>query len=116
MAQAHDPSQPPPGSWDDEVAVDLQGKLVLVGMTYLTNDEQLIRQEQFHGVVVAVDRRTGIRLTLEGEREGEEQVLPPHTANFQRANRGDYRLRSTGEVVTDPDYLSSWTIYPPDDA
>lgn len=116
MAQAHDPSQPPPGSWDDDLAEALVGRIVLVGMTYLTKDEQLVRQEQFYGVVVSADRRLGIRLELEGQRAGEEHVLPPHTANFQKARPGDYNLRSTGETVADPDYLSSWTIYPRDDA
>lgn len=29
----------------------------------------------------------------------------------KKAPRGEYRLHSTGEVVADPDFLSTWKLY-----
>ncbi|MBN7463153.1 hypothetical protein I3U64_23750, partial [Mycobacteroides abscessus subsp. abscessus] len=37
-------------------------------------------------------------------------TLPPAPESFSPAAPGEYRLRSTGEVITDPDYLATWTV------
>lgn len=29
----------------------------------------------------------------------------------KKAPRGEYRLHSTGEIVADPDFLSTWNLY-----
>jgi hypothetical protein len=79
-------------------------------MTYVTPDGVVIRQEQFFGTVLSADRQLGIRIELQGSRMGDQHVLPPQTSNIQRARRGEYRLRSTGELVTDPDFITSWTL------
>jgi hypothetical protein len=39
--------------------------------------------------------------------------LPPDTRAFQKASPGEYRLKSTGEVVADPDYTAMWTLRSP---
>ncbi|GAB5895435.1 hypothetical protein [Mycolicibacterium mageritense] len=41
---------------------------------------------------------------------GETFTLPPAPESFSPAPPGEYRLRSTGEVVTDPDYLATRTV------
>ena len=99
-----------PPVWDEEAAARLDGALVLVGITYLrpAGPEQV----QFFGTVISVDR-SGITLRLGGEREGESYELPPALEAFEPAPPGEYRLRSTGEIVTDPDYTTSWEITPP---
>ena len=96
--------------WDEGFARELVGSQVIVGMTY--NDPDGPRQEQFYGSVIAADP-TGITLLLDGRRAGETHYLPPDPGAFQPAPPGSYRLRSTGEVVEDPDYLCAWTIDPP---
>lgn len=106
----------PPEHWDDELAAALVGKTLLVGVTYCTADDQVVRREQFHGVVISADPRQGIVLELDGARRGERHDLPPMTQVFQRARPGEYRLSATGEVVHDPDYLATYTIYPRADA
>ena len=40
----------------------------------------------------------------------ETYTLPPDLRNYEPAAPGEYRLRSTGEVVADPDFISNWTI------
>ena len=96
--------------WDPKLAVELVGKRVLVGVTDLAADGAFLGQRQFHGHAIRADRRSGIALRLSGARAGEEVMLPPDTRAFRRAAPGEYRLRGTGEVVKDPDYLTTRSI------
>jgi hypothetical protein len=105
-----DDGKPP---WDEDGAQVMIGALVLVGMTRLSYEGRMIRQEQFYGRVVSVGEQEGICLRLEGERDGEHYWMPPTTEPYQRAQPGHYTLSSTGEVVKDPDYLSTWTLTEP---
>ena len=98
-------------AWDDAQARAILGKRVLVGLTL--NDPAGPRQQQLFGVVTSADRGSGIALLLEGERAGETYRLPPDLGAFHPAPPGEYRLRATGEIVVDPDYLSTWSIDPP---
>jgi hypothetical protein len=96
--------------WDPKVAVELIGKRVLVGITDLAPDGAPVGHRQLHGYAIRADRRGGIAVRLGGARAGEEVVLPPDTRAFRPAAPGDYRLRQTGEVVTDPDFLATWSV------
>jgi len=40
-------------------------------------------------------------------------TLPPMTNAFHPANSGEYRLRSTGEIIKDRDVLAPWSITEP---
>jgi len=86
---------------------DLIGKRVLVGLTFVSADDEVLEQEQFVGTVVSADAEDGVELQLD---DGSRRTLPPDLDAFEEAAPGDYRLRSTGEVVTDPDFLSTWTL------
>lgn len=96
--------------WDESIAESVVGKVVLVGLTYLEADGTLIEQQQFFGTVVSADLRTGILLSLKGQRSGEQYTLPPDTRAIEISSSGEYRLRGTGEVVTDPDYTVMFSI------
>ena len=87
-----------------------------MGLTLVDPGGELIRQEQFVGQIISVSREHGIELDLFGDRGGEPYWLPPQLNAFEKARPGEYRLRSTGEVVVDPDLLSSWTVQAPSDA
>lgn len=96
--------------WDQTLASKLVGKLMLVGLTYVDAYGDCARQEQFCGRVATADQASGIRLLLEGSRTGEIFDLPPDMRSIQEALPGEYRLRSTGEVVIDPDYTVTFLI------
>jgi len=96
--------------WDPKLAVELVGKRVLVGITDLAPDGAVVGQRQLHGPAIRADRRGGIAVRLAGARAGEEMVLPPDTRAFRPAAPGEYRLRQTGEVVRDPDFLATWSV------
>jgi len=109
-----DSEQTVPGfDWDDELASELPGCVVLVGITKLGSAGDVVGLSQFYGTVLSVDRRTGILLELSGTRAGETYNLPPMTANLHQARPGIYRLRETGEEVEDPDFTTSWSVQQP---
>lgn len=89
---------------------ELVGKRVLVGITCVDHKDELVSQEQFHGRVESLDDGL-IHIRVAGT--GEDFTLPPDPSAFTRARPGSYRLRSTGEVVVDPDFTSSWTVRAP---
>jgi hypothetical protein len=92
----------------------LAGRHVLVGVTVLDAKDEVVEQRQFHGVVEVADASSGIAVRRHDTSELE--WLPPDLRAFSRAEPGEYRLRSTGEVLTDPDVLATWTVHqaPPD--
>jgi hypothetical protein len=45
--------------------------------------------------------------------DGEVYRLPPDLRPVTDAAPGEYRLRSTGEVIVDPDVTITWTITNP---
>jgi len=83
------------------------GKRLLVGITYLTHAGEFLRQEQFHGLIVEADEGG---IVLERADTGARTLLPPE---LDEASPGEYRLRSTGEVVVNPDYVAKWTLTDP---
>jgi hypothetical protein len=97
--------------WDQDKADSLVGKYVLVGLTYLASDGKTVKsQEQYHGRIVSADKDKGIAVACEGKWAGKTLGLPPALAPFRPADPGEYKLRSTGEVVKDPDVLATWSI------
>jgi hypothetical protein len=88
------------------------GKYILVGITQEDAFGKVTGQFQVHGVIelVAPD---GVTIALRGTRQGEYYVIPPVLSDLDPAEPGEYRLHSTGELVIDPDYMTSFTITPP---
>ncbi len=87
------------------------GKYILVGLTYVDNDGQLIEQEQIHGKIVNISDST---IFFDRNDNGEEFSIPFDEDNLKPGIHGAvYNLRATGESVQNVDYTSSWTIYPP---
>ncbi len=84
------------------------GRRILVGITYLDLDGQLVSQVQFAGIVTAVDPLVTIDRGIHGQ-----FTLPPDPDAYDPGVAGEYRLRETGEVVVDPDFITTWTVRPP---
>jgi hypothetical protein len=96
--------------WDQQEADDLVGQYVLVGITYLKADGKTLKaQGQYHGRIVSADKTKGFEIRCEGTWASKTMTLPPDTRSFRPASPGEYKLRSTGEIVRDPDYLANWT-------
>lgn len=85
---------------------ELIGKVLLIGLTYYAKDGEFIEQKQLWGTVTRADMN-GIVIK---KSNGDTFILPPDLSSFSKAAPGIYRLRSTGEVIEDPDYLTTWTV------
>lgn len=87
------------------------GKHLLVGLTYLNEDNSLRNQIQLHGIISKISDNT---IVFERADNGEEFSIPFDKENLDPAQpKAVYELKSTGEAVENVDYLSSWTIHPP---
>ena len=90
-----------------EISFDeLIGKVLLVGITYYTHDNEYIEQKQFYGTVTEANE-TIIRVK---QKDGTDFTLPPDLSSTKRARQGEYKLRSTGEIVINPDFLATWNL------
>jgi hypothetical protein len=87
----------------------LIGKHILVGLTYLDHDGNMARQIQLHGLITYVGD-SAIRFE---RADGAGEFAFPHDGSLAKADRAAvYTLRSSGETVTEVDFVGSWTIHP----
>ena len=74
--------------WDENLATELIGKLLLVGLTHCNSDGSVDRQEQLFGIVQSTDKNSGILLNLKGTRASCRYNLPPDLRScFQSRSR-----------------------------
>jgi len=85
----------------------LLDKIILIGITVLDDNDDLITQIQVYGPVI---RSNAEGIVICRNQTQREFTIPPDFENVSEAKPGEYNLRSTGEKVVDPDYLSSWTV------
>jgi len=97
--------------FDDEEAKGIIGKHLLVGVTHRNHQDEITGIEQFHGEIIRASREEGIIIRLSGN--SEKRWVPPDLSRLEPAPPGRYTLKGTGEVVVDPDFISTWTVYPP---
>ncbi len=96
---------------DKDLAEAYIGKQLLIGITYLAHDDTFLEQKQFHGRIVRINESEGIVIELADS--DKEFKLPPMLDSLREAPEGEYRLRETGEVVVNPDLLTTWTLHKP---
>ncbi|MEA3001451.1 MAG: hypothetical protein QOH81_239 [Sphingomonadales bacterium] len=87
---------------------EVDGSVILLGITCLGADGTP-PQEQFVGVGSIEDQQTYALIRIRCD-DGEVRDYPFEARSLQRAPPGEYRLRSTGQVVKDPDFLMTWTV------
>ncbi len=81
-------SAPPPEHWDESLAQDLVGKIMLVNLTFLDAEGEVEGREAFYGVVITADAEEGILLNLLGPQDGDTTTLPPQTSNISSRRAG----------------------------
>jgi len=87
---------------------ELDGRVVLLGITRLVDDGSY-EQDQFVGVASIEDQTEYLLVRLSCD-DGEVRDYPFDSRALQRAPAGEYRLRSTGQIVRNPDFLMTWTV------
>lgn len=97
-------------AWDEGLAVYAPGRYLLVALHYVDDAGALVKRSQMHGVIESADPETGFRVALRGGREGKTLTLPPDARAFRLADLGEYRMNESGDVVSNPDLISTWTL------
>ena len=82
------------------------GKTVLIGIADLDRDGKPTKQRQFFGTITEISVQNGMIIT--SKNDSTQLALPPELSTLRPAKPGIYRLRTTGEVVIDPDFLTTW--------
>lgn len=93
--------------FDAVKAKSLIGKSVVVGFSYIDNDDKLMEQEQLFADIINFNERVCV---IKLRSTGNEMTLPPDVEAFAEAPKGEYRINKTGEIVVDPDLTAVWTI------
>ncbi|MCB0792253.1 MAG: hypothetical protein H6595_12980 [Flavobacteriales bacterium] len=93
-------------NWDDFRAM-LRGKVFLVGVDLLSGDGALIEKYQTAGVV---EELTNDGFFLLKREDGSLFTLPYEPTSIKVADKGEYTLKATNEVIVDPDYMTTWDV------
>lgn len=89
---------------------ELIGKVLLIGLSFYSHDGEFIEDKQLYGRVTQADESC-ITIT---QADGGQFSLPPDLSAIEKAAPGDYTLRSTNEVVKNPDYLARYNVTLPE--
>jgi hypothetical protein len=89
---------------------DLIGKHIIIGLTYVDYLENIVDRVQLHGIISKI-KKEGIYVRLNNS--DEEFTLPPDLSAISNAPPSEYHFKTTGEVVVNPDLMTSWTIRQP---
>lgn len=96
--------------WDPVFAEALLGKTLLMNLTFLDDDGEVVERQQFFGVVIDATEDEGIVVDLMGEHDGDTYTLPPQTSAIKAAETGVISLAGDR-----PDFVVSWIIHGPPD-
>lgn len=85
---------------------DMVNKSVIVGLTYVNKDNSINHRVQFSGTITSCNNNGIVIL----KSDGEVFNLPPDPSAFNKAPAGEYTMKTTGEVVVNPYFMTTWTI------
>jgi hypothetical protein len=85
----------------------LKGKTFLIGLTFVDQHGKLIEQYQTHGMVLALTDEGLFKIERS---DGSIFQMPYDKDTIGTAKKGEYRERSTGVIVKDPDFIMTWEI------
>jgi len=112
--------RPIPYSWsggqsanfDAGAVADYVGKYILIAVTYLDAAGNQEDSVQMHGVIETASP-DGIKIALKGERDGETWTMPADPTAISSASPGRYKLPETGEIIENPDFITTWAVQKP---
>ena len=83
----------------------LVGKIVLIHITRLDEEEKPVGQLQYAGEFMSMNRAINVRAL-----SGKVFTLPPDISVFKKAKPGIYRLQPTGEIVENPAFEATFKM------
>ena len=98
----YEPLDPDQG-WDQELADDLIGSTLFIGITHLDSKGNLLKREQVFGTVESVAKGAGIKLI---QSNGEPYILAPVLEAIEAGEADFYQLSEDHELVENPDFVA----------
>lgn len=98
--------------FDESKARDYVEKTILLCVSYIDHEEVQTGQMQWVGTITEVSNAKGIVIALRNDPT--HCALPPDLSALRPAKPGEYRLRATGEVIRDPDFIATSVCQEPD--
>jgi hypothetical protein len=96
--QSHEP---------DEFKEYIKGKVFLIGLVFYDSNKVLLEQYQTSGTA---EELTDGGLLMLRRKDGSLFPIPYDKDSISKAEKGEYTERSTGFVITDPDFIISGEI------
>ena len=93
---------------------DLLSRTCVIGLSYFDQHGALMKQAQYAGSVVKVDREQGISVRLShtaADAAPADFILPPNLDAWFKAPPGRYRHAPGGVDIENPDYVVTWNIH-----
>lgn len=93
---------------------ELLSKTCVIGICYFDQQDQLLKQVQYAGEVIKVDRELGITVQLRHTDPNAAEatfIIPPNLNAWFKAPPGRYRHAATGVDIENPDFLVTWSVY-----
>ena len=100
----------PEEGWDEELADDLVGSTLYVGLTFVDQAGVLKRREQVFGTVQSVSITAGIRIL---RTNGETFTMAPVLDAIEPGDPDRYQLSEDDELVENPDFVAWITAIEP---
>lgn len=86
---------------------DYIGKVILVGLTFTNAGTGFHEQHQIHGLISRIRTDGFLEISIAA---GEVFLLPFEEGSLKKADPGLYREVSTGNEISDPDFITFWTV------
>ena len=97
---------------NQEQAAAMIGKSVIIGLTIHDRDDNEVDRVQLHGETLRINQEEGVVVKLLPS--GVEYNMPAVLGAFEEAPPGDYQFQNSGEIITNPDLMTSWVVYEPE--
>ncbi|WP_430405988.1 hypothetical protein [Fluviicola sp.] len=90
-----------------ELRNHLKGKVFLIGLTFVDQEGKVMEVYQTHGTVS--------KLTVDGFfkiRRADNSIftIPYNRDTIKAAKEGEYREKTTGEIIKNPDFIMTWEV------
>ena len=93
-------------NWN-ELQKSLKDKIFLIGITFINENEDVIENYQTSGKVLELTDDGMITFLRENKSDFQ---IPYDERAIMKAEKGDYKEKSTGKIIVNPDYISRWKI------
>lgn len=97
--------------FDAERAATFVGKHLIIGLEVHNRLDELVDTVQLHGPIVRVTPDEGVVVSLHPS--GVEYAMPAILSAYEEAPPGDYHFQASGDVVSNPDLMTTWVVYEP---